>query len=114
MFRPDDSRNIAEQNASYRRGVVLGLTMAEAGILIIFVLLLIIGSNEWQRIKKAKDQILIPKNQLTNLQQRDDQLASITTALGLPPTASEEEIQAMVRSIEERAATKEASQHCSR
>jgi hypothetical protein len=40
---------IGEQHDSYRRGLVLGLTMAEVGILIIFVLLLLLAFQELRR-----------------------------------------------------------------
>jgi hypothetical protein len=68
---PADGRRIAEQNEAYRRGVVLGLTMAEAGILIIFVLLLLIGFDEWNRSierEKMKGKATIPEERLKVLQ----------------------------------------------
>jgi len=40
---------VGEQHQSYRKGLVLGLTMAEVAILIIFVLLLLLVFNERQR-----------------------------------------------------------------
>lgn len=46
-----DRRRIGNQNDSYRRGIVLGLTMAEVGILIIFVLLLLLVVGEQRRFE---------------------------------------------------------------
>jgi hypothetical protein len=43
------SGRIAEQNEAYRKGLVLGLTMAEVGILIIFILLLLLVFGDMQQ-----------------------------------------------------------------
>ena len=42
-MHPDTPR-VKGQNSAYRRGLVLGLTMAEAMLLILFMLLLVLGS----------------------------------------------------------------------
>jgi hypothetical protein len=105
-----EDRNVAEQNASYRRGVVLGLTMAEVGILIIFVLLLLIGFNHWLeavRLQETKETVPVNRERLDALQAKEEQLQAVTNALDLHPTASEEEISVMVRSVVERAETEE-------
>jgi hypothetical protein len=104
----DDARYIAEQNAAYRRGVVLGLTMAEVGILIIFVLLLLIGFNEWTKIverEAAKDSVSVAKGRMAALEDSERQFAAVAAAVELPPTATEEEIRAMVRAVVASAAT---------
>lgn len=92
----DDGTRIAEENAAYRRGVVLGLTMAEVGILIIFVLLLLIGFNEWTKIKEreaAKDNVSVAKDRMVALEDAERQFSAVAAALHLPPTATEEEIR---------------------
>jgi hypothetical protein len=102
MSWDEKARLVAEQNASYRRGVVLGLTMAEAGILIIFVLLLLIGFNEWIKAmdqEAARDKVLIEKSRVAQLEEKESQLAAVTNALQMKPTASDEEIRAMVRAV---------------
>ena len=86
-----DGRNIAEQNASYRRGVVLGLTMAEVGILVIFVLLLLIGFNEWTRVieqEKAKDNRSVSIERLAGLETAERQLADVVEAMQLPASTT--------------------------
>jgi hypothetical protein len=98
----DDSRQIAEQNAAYRRGVVLGLTMAEVGILIIFVLLLLVGFKEWTEVKAreaAKDSSWLPNVRKESLEKSERQLAAITSVVGLPAKPSEEEIRVLVRTL---------------
>ena len=54
MRKLDEPRHIAEQNAAYRRGVVLGLTMAQVGILIIFVLLLLVEFRGMGRSRRTR------------------------------------------------------------
>lgn len=60
MTEPLDS--LASQNANYRRGLVLGLTVAEAMILILFALLLALSiliarrNEEIQRIERSAEQ----------------------------------------------------------
>lgn len=103
---PDrDNRQVAEQNAAYRRGVVLGLTMAEAGILIIFVLLLLIGFDEWADVNERQDRVLVTSSRFQELERADRLLAPVHEALRLPVTASDEEIRTMVRAVLESAAT---------
>lgn len=43
-MRSEAERSVERDNATYRKGLVLGLTLAELGILIIFVLLLAFGA----------------------------------------------------------------------
>jgi hypothetical protein len=98
----ENARQVAEQNAAYRRGVVLGLTMAEVGILIIFVLLLLIGFHEWTALverEAAKSNVSVPKNRLTALEDAERQLTAVKAALGLSSTSTDEEIRTLVRAL---------------
>jgi hypothetical protein len=102
MRERDDPRHIAEQNAAYRRGVVLGLTMAEVGILIIFVLLLLVGFKEWTEVKAreaAKESSWLPNARKESLEASERQLATVASVVGLPPKPSEEEIRVLVRTL---------------
>jgi hypothetical protein len=103
-MRNEQSKQIAEQNASYRRGVVLGLTMAEVGILIIFVLLLLIGFNEWAAAVTREANVSVPRDRMNALESVQGQFALVIGALGLTPTARAEEIRVMVASVMESAA----------
>jgi len=47
--------NVIEQAASYRRGLVLGLTMAEVILLVIFILLLVLGTLLALKEKERRD-----------------------------------------------------------
>jgi hypothetical protein len=104
MSLPTDDRRIAEQNSSYRRGVVLGLTMAEAGILIIFVLLLLIGFDEWNRVTELEGMIgkvVIPEVRLSALEASESQLREVAQALDLSAPADAEQIGLLVRAVKE-------------
>lgn len=64
---------IAEQDDSYRRGLILGLTMAEIVILIIFVLLLAFASLlavEYEKRHKAEQQLSLTKQSISQLTER--------------------------------------------
>ena len=101
-------RQVAEQNAAYRRGIVMGLTMAEAGILIIFVLLLLIGFNEWVQTAERegmRGKVAVEEARLSALETAQSHLREALNVLGLPETASDEEIRAMVRSVQEASRT---------
>lgn len=99
MPRPD-SHGIPEQQDSYRRGLVMGLTMAEVGILIIFVLLLLLAFNEWMR---ERDQIArqafasVPKERLKSLELSEAVVKNLAQAVGAGPNAPPEEIETLVR-----------------
>lgn len=102
MRELEDPRRIAEQNAAYRRGVVLGLTMAEVGILIIFVLLLLVGFKEWSEgvaRNAAKGGSWVSDERKASLEESERQLSAITSVVGLPVKPSEEEIRALVRTL---------------
>jgi hypothetical protein len=102
-----DPGRVAEQNASYRRGVVLGLTMAEVGILIVFVLLLLIGFAEWARAIEQQSARSVPAERLAELERQERVLTDIRKALDLPVAATQEQIAAMVRAVVERSSTPE-------
>jgi len=77
---------IPESNNAYRRGVVLGLTMAEVGILIIFILLLLIGLFDWDRIlqkEKEAGTTRIDSDSLKILVKAESTLTTIVNALAL-------------------------------
>jgi hypothetical protein len=99
-----DGRQVAEQNAAYRRGVVLGLTMAEAGILIIFVLLLLIGFDEWNQAL-ARDHMrgmaAVPQETLVSLESAQSQLREIVEAVDMTLPADSEQIAVLVRAVRE-------------
>ncbi len=64
---------ITEQNDSYRRGLVLGLTMAEIAILIIFILLLALAvllAIENEKRHKVEEELLVTEKKVTELIQR--------------------------------------------
>jgi hypothetical protein len=63
MSRPGD---IARQQASYRRGLVLGLTVAESMLLILFALLLALG---WVLVKRDREAQRL-SSEVVHLQER--------------------------------------------
>jgi hypothetical protein len=98
------THGLGDQYAAYRRGLVLGLTMAEVGVLIIFVLLLLIVYNQWLREEQDKALIgskAVPIDRLNDLEAADALRTSMLTTLQLPPTASVEEISHLVRALQE-------------
>lgn len=102
MAPAEHDRLVAQERAAYRRGVVLGLTMAEVGILIIFVLLLLVGFKEWSTVvakQAAKDQVSMPRDRATELSQAESQLTAVKTALNLSPASTPEEIRTLVRAL---------------
>ena len=65
-----DRAQIVEQDSSYRRGLLLGLTMAEIMILIVFILMLAMGLLLHLEKKDRKDfeaLTVIQRDQITNL-----------------------------------------------
>jgi len=96
-----DSR-IGEQNTAYRRGLVLGLTMAEVGILVIFVLLLLLALGAFERERYAKV-MSVPPDRLETLVAAEEALRSLQDAIGAEPADTPEEIQELVRALAESA-----------
>lgn len=81
---------IGEQHAAYRKGLVLGLTMAEAGILIIFVLLLLIAFDVLRRdelFAQFANQSAVEPARLEELRQAEGALQEIGEALGVAASA---------------------------
>jgi len=93
VLDPSNRAQISGQNSSYRRGLVLGLTMAEIAILIIFILLLTLAALlEIEREKRlgAEQQALLAERRVTDL---TEQLAVIKSISG------GEEIDKIVREL---------------
>src|SRR5438105_15304296 len=94
------SHHIPEQDTAYRRGMVLGLTMAAVGILIIFVLLLLIGVDESLREKQARameGRVAVKVERLRALEEGDSLLTQLRDSLQVPRNASEDEIRTLIR-----------------
>ncbi|HEX6996577.1 MAG TPA: hypothetical protein VF322_00430 [Gammaproteobacteria bacterium] len=91
---------IGEQNAAYRKGLVLGLTMAEVGILIIFVLLLLIAFDYLRRdqvVSQFANKTPVEPARLEQLQQAESTLREVGRALGVPPTELPDDFVRLVR-----------------
>lgn len=101
------SHHIAEQQTAYRRGLVLGLTMAEVGLLIIFVLLLVIALDQWRRSRAMQGRTMVKMERLRVLEQSDALVAELRQALSLSDDARAEEIRTLVRTLRETAAIPE-------
>lgn len=102
-----NSHHIPEQNTAYRRGMVLGLTMAEVGILIIFVLLLLIGFKDWQQAVAMEGKEAVKVERLRALEEADSLLTQLRSPLQVPNNASVEEIRTLIRALQEVTATPE-------
>jgi hypothetical protein len=100
------------QNQAYRRGLVMGLTMAEVGILIIFVLLLLIA---WAALKHSReatgrwDMESIGRQDLASLRSSEETLRRIAQALGLAADVTPREISELIRAVQEASATPQGS-----
>jgi hypothetical protein len=96
----DPSGQIAEQNSSYRKGLVLGLTMAEVGILIIFVLLLLIAIEQIRRdhlMQSLEGKKPIAEARLKELQLAENSLQEIAIAMGVTEETPPEDFRRLVR-----------------
>ena len=96
-----NSHHIAEQNTAYRRGLVLGLTMAEVGILIIFALLLLIGFDQWLREEAMEGREAVKVERLRALEEADSLLTELRHSMQLSENASAEEIRRLIRALRE-------------
>src|SRR5258706_4984500 len=77
---------VGEQHQAYRKGLVLGLTMAEIAILIIFVLLLLLIFNQLQRADLVER---LGGRDPSSLVKRAEAFDRIAVGLGtLPPDTS--------------------------
>jgi len=110
----DDKHGIGEQNQAYRKGLVLGLTMAEVGILIIFVLLLLLAFGELERERVTREFIgkaPISPTELQRLQESRSTLQQLATALGISAESPADDFRRLVRvvnEIQEKSASKTA------
>ena len=94
---------IGEQHDAYRRGLVLGLTMAEAALLIIFVLLLLIAFEAQrhfgiQRVFEGKEPV--ESHVLQELQDDSQLFQQIAESLGLDAEAPKDDFRELVDSIQ--------------
>lgn len=91
------------QNQAYRRGLVMGLTMAEVGILIIFVLLLLVAWSAVRHQREAASRAgmqRIPVTELEALRRSGESLQEVTEALGLQSDAPPDEIVELARRVQ--------------
>lgn len=98
-----DPGRIGEQHDTYRRGLVLGLTMAEVGILIIFVLLLLIAFNEHrqrQLRQTMRDATPVKLVDLKELQESKELLEQLRAELGVSEQLPPEDFRKLVRAIQ--------------
>jgi hypothetical protein len=94
---------IGEQHAAYRKGLVLGLTMAEVGILIIFILLLLIAFDYLQRdeiLRPFANKTPVEPARIEQLLQAETQLQEIGEALGVEPAKLPDDFARLVRVVE--------------
>lgn len=81
--------------------------MAEVGILIIFVLLLLIGFEEWQQAGAMKGREAVKVERLRTLEEAASQLTQLRDSLQIQNNASAEEIRKLIRAVQEVTATPE-------
>jgi len=84
--------------------------MAEVGILIIFVLLLLIGLSESDRNKMAaamEGRELVDPQRLQTMEKADSMLTSLKNELGFEDKAKDVEIVRLIRSLQELASSKQ-------
>lgn len=103
-----DTHHIPEQSAAYRRGVVLGMTMAEVGILIIFVLLLLIGFRLWDEARAMDGRQTVTIERMQALEEAADALTELKSSLQLSGGETVDEIRSLILAIQEGLTTPEA------
>jgi hypothetical protein len=99
---------IGGQETAYRRGMVMGLTMAEVAILIIFVLMLLLLFGEvrrWRQARSMAGRVSVPEDRLRDLEQTEAMLATLKSDLQAKPDTPPEDIQTLVRMIQHIAST---------
>lgn len=109
----DASGQVAEQNASYRKGLVLGLTMAEVGILIIFVLLLLIAFEELRRdevMNQFANKEAVDKEQLESLRESEALLQELAREMGNNGESIPDDFRQLMRVVTTMAKSKEGGQ----
>jgi hypothetical protein len=95
---------VGEQNEAYRKGLVLGLTMAEVAILIIFVLLLLLVFGELQRVEvlaKFEGKEPITPTELAQLRAGGATLQRIAHEMGVQFADTSEDFTRLVRVLRE-------------
>ena len=97
---------IGEQHTAYRRGLVLGLTMAEVGILVIFVLLLLLALAAFDR-QRYQAAVAVQPERLAQLEASERALHAINDVVGAEPADTPAEIQELVRAVSESARSPE-------
>lgn len=91
---------IGGQNEAYRKGLVFGLTLAEVGLLIIFVLLLLIASEAIDRQRTAqrlREAERLAESRLSELTQARQLSEVVTQELGLGPNPNPKDVRRLVR-----------------
>ena len=94
---------IGEQHTAYRRGLVLGLTMAEVGILIIFILLLLIAFDYLQRdeiLRPFANKTPVEPARVEALLHAEAALEEIGEALGVAPAELPDDFTRLVRVVD--------------
>lgn len=91
---------IGEQNEAYRKGLVLGLTMAEVGILLIFVLLLLLVFGEKRR-EMFTGKEPVARSDLARLRAQEKTLQEIAKELGIEAEDASEHFVRLVRVVQQ-------------
>lgn len=102
---------IGEQHAAYRKGLVLGLTMAEVGILIIFVLLLLLAFEHLRRnqlVGRFQGAVAVEASRLQQLNEAEETLQQIALTLGVAETDPPEDFTHLVRVLQAAMADRQA------
>lgn len=87
---------IGEQHAAYRKGLVLGLTMAEVGILIVFILLLLIAYEFVRR----EGTVAVEAARYRELERAETVLHEIGEVFELTAPAVPDDFVRLVRAVE--------------
>ncbi len=101
---PISTPRIQGQNEAYNKGLVLGLTMAEVGILIIFVLLLLLMFGEFQRaevVRKFSGREPVEPLELSRLVTAESTLKEVAKALNISSEAPADDFERLVRLVSE-------------
>lgn len=113
----EDSR-VGEQHAAYRKGLVIGLTMAEVSILIIFVLLLLIGYQQTRYVRMARQlddlqsegKQMVDAARLNELNGDEARLKEAAQALGIQATRPADDFRKLVRVLQDASNTPQGRQ----
>lgn len=108
---PTDGSGLGEQNSAYRKGFVLGLTMAETAILIIFVLLLLlihVNRKGLDIARQFQNSVAVSTQRLAELKGRERVLLEASAALGLDSAAIQDDFIELMRLAQVAAGSKDA------